>query len=286
MPGNMSMLGDARRTILGLSLDKTSSASGTQSRIDKASYMTAMNNASKQFEGINIHDLKKARLLFKSMVDSKSDDPKAWQGAARIEEMDGKIDEARNIIAQGIEHCQDSEDVWYEAIRLFEYDNKKELAARAIKQCPKSVKLWLSAAKLENEVDRKVKVIKKGLQFVPQSEKLWTELIDLSSNDEEAKEFLTHAVQSVPVVYMLTQDNLEFRLALARLSPYDEAKEVINEANRYFKSEVREIWVHASKLEESNNNSDKCEFLISRGISKIIKKKNIFQRDDVALSLI
>jgi hypothetical protein len=74
---------------------------------------------------------------------------------------------------------------------------------------------------------------------------------------------------------------MEFRLALARLCPYEEAKEVINVANRYFKSEERAIWVHASKLEESNGKPETCEILIGKGISKIVKKKNIFQRDEV-----
>ncbi len=70
-------------------------------------------------------------------------------------------------------------------------------------------------------------------------------------------------------------------MALARLCPYEEAKEVVNAANRYFKSEERTIWVHASKLEESNGKPEMCDLLISKGISKIVKKKNIFQRDEV-----
>jgi pre-mRNA-processing factor 6 len=197
--GNMSLLGDARRTILGLSLDQASAGANIQSRIDKSGYITALDSANKAFADLDIHDLHKARLLFKSMVESNPQDAKGWQGAARIEEMDGKVDEARNIIAQGIEECPDNEDVWSEAIRLAEYNSKKDLSVRAIKGCPKSIKLWIIAARLETETDRKVKVLKKGLQMVPQSEKLWRELIDLSSGDEEAKEFLKSAVECVPV---------------------------------------------------------------------------------------
>ena len=98
MPGNLSALGDARRTILGLTLDNVSN--GTTSKLlDKAGYMTALGSTIRNSGQFEIHDLKKARLLFKSMVDSNPHQPKAWQGATRIEEMDGKIVEARNIIA-------------------------------------------------------------------------------------------------------------------------------------------------------------------------------------------
>jgi pre-mRNA-processing factor 6 len=165
--------------------------------------MTALDTASKAFADLDIHDLHKARLLFRSMVESNPDDAKGWQGAARIEEMDGKIEEARNIIAQGVEQCSHSEDVWSEAIRLSEHSNKKDLAARAVKICPKSIKLWIIAARLETENERKVKVLKKALQIVPQSEKLWRELIELASGDEEAKEFLKSAVECVPVSFCL-----------------------------------------------------------------------------------
>lgn len=78
----------------------------------------------------------------------------------------------------------------------------------------------------------------------------------------------------------MTQDSLEFHLALARLLPYKEAKDVINKANQHFKSEERAIWVHASKLEEANGNADKCSVIISRGIQKTAKKKQVFERDE------
>lgn len=67
---------------------------------------------------------------------------------------------------------------------------------------------------------------------------------------------------------------------MARLCPYEEAKEIINAANKFFKNEKREVWVHASKLEEANGNPDKCEILISRGISKIAKRTRVFEREE------
>jgi len=197
--GNLSAFGDARRTILGLTLDHT--VGGQKSTLNKAGYITALNSSlpAALTLGAEIHDLTKAKDLFKSMIESNPHNPKSWQGAARIMELDGNIEEARNIIAQGVEKCPDSEDVWYEAIRLEEKDKQKPLAAKAVITCPKSTKLWLIAASLETDKDRKSKVLKKALQSVPQSDKLWKELIDTAADDQEAIDFLTHAVECVPV---------------------------------------------------------------------------------------
>ncbi len=42
----------------------------------------------------------------------------SWIAAARIEEYDGKMETARKMIANGLDHCPDNEDIWLEATRL------------------------------------------------------------------------------------------------------------------------------------------------------------------------
>jgi pre-mRNA-processing factor 6 len=284
LPGNLSALGDARRTILGLSLDHVEKTASNQSVMNKSGYLTQL-GATNFVGDRDIHDFKKARLLFKSIVQSDPSQPRGWIGAARIEELEGKLDEARNIISQGVVQCEGSEDVWIEAIRLEPADTQKAMVTAAIQKVPKSVKLWMIAEWKETDKDRKIKVLKKALQMIPQSEKIWKRLIDLAKDDTDAIELLTSAIQCVPVRLSLIKDKVEFRLALARLLPYQEAKEVINVANNYFKNEERDIWIHASKLEEANGNSDKCEILISRGLRKIMKKKKLMNRDDVKFLL-
>ena len=152
-PGNLSALGDARRTILGLSLDSAGVSNGMKSTLNKRGYLTALGSSlpAALTLGTDIHDLTKARNLFKDMIESNPDNPKTWEGAARIEELDGKVEEARNIINQGIVRCPNSEGVWYEAIRLEEKDKQKPLSVKALQSCPKSIKLWLTAASLETE---------------------------------------------------------------------------------------------------------------------------------------
>lgn len=42
----------------------------------------------------------------------------AWIASARLEEVTGKLQAARNLIMKGTEECPKSEDIWLEAARL------------------------------------------------------------------------------------------------------------------------------------------------------------------------
>ena len=61
--------------------------------------MTDLNSVKLNTES-EISDLKKARTLLKSVVQSNPQSSSGWIAAARVEELDGKIDEARKIITQ------------------------------------------------------------------------------------------------------------------------------------------------------------------------------------------
>lgn len=62
--------------------------------------------------------MKKARLIMKSAITSNPKSAPSWIAAARIEEYDGKMETARKMIANGLDHCPDNEDIWLEATRL------------------------------------------------------------------------------------------------------------------------------------------------------------------------
>ena len=66
----------------------------------------------------DIQDVRKARLLMKSVRETNPKQPQAWIGSARLEEVVGRTQEARALIMQGTEKCPKSEDVWLEAARL------------------------------------------------------------------------------------------------------------------------------------------------------------------------
>jgi hypothetical protein len=63
-------------------------------------------------------DVKKARLLLKSVRETNPKHPPAWIASARLEEVTGKLQAARNLIMKGCEECPKSEDLWLEAARL------------------------------------------------------------------------------------------------------------------------------------------------------------------------
>jgi hypothetical protein len=66
----------------------------------------------------NCSDVKKARLLLKSVRETNPKHPPAWIASARLEEVTGKLQAARNLIMKGCEECPKSEDLWLEAARL------------------------------------------------------------------------------------------------------------------------------------------------------------------------
>ena len=75
---------------------------GTASTFNKEGYMTDLNSL-KVNTDTEISDLKKARTLLKSVILSNPKSASGWIAAARVEEMDGKVQEARNILANA---CQ------------------------------------------------------------------------------------------------------------------------------------------------------------------------------------
>ena len=89
-----------------------------------------------------INDLKKARALLKAIITSNPKNTNGWIAAAKVEELDGKLQEARNILTQACQNFLDSEDVWLEAARLTPPDKVKSLLARAVQNMPTSRKLW------------------------------------------------------------------------------------------------------------------------------------------------
>lgn len=63
-------------------------------------------------------DVKKARLLLKSVITTNPKHAPGWIAAARLEEVTGHLQKARNVIMRGCEVCPKNEDVWLEAARL------------------------------------------------------------------------------------------------------------------------------------------------------------------------
>jgi pre-mRNA-processing factor 6 len=100
MSTNLTELGQARGQLLSIKLDKASTGSvvANTSSVNKEGYMTDLDSLSFN-SGHEINDIKKARALLKSVITSNPNSASGWIAAARVEELDGKIQQARNIMA-------------------------------------------------------------------------------------------------------------------------------------------------------------------------------------------
>jgi pre-mRNA-processing factor 6 len=256
---DLTSIGEGRGTVLSLKLDRLSDSVSGLTVVDPKGYLTDLKSM-KITSDAEISDIKKARLLLKSVIQTNPKHPPGWIAAARLEEVAGKIQVARQLMKKGCEECPNSEDVWIEACRLSSPTEAKAVIAKGVKANPSSVKLWMQAAKLENDDASKSKVLRKGLEQIPDSVRLWKAVVELA-NEEDARLLLQRAVECCPL-------HVELWLALARLETYKTAKKVLNKAREKLPKEPS-IWITAAKLEEANGNTAMVGKIIDRGIKAL-----------------
>lgn len=102
----------------------------------------------------------------KSVRETNPNHPPAWIASARLEEVTGKVQTARNLIMKGCEVNQKSEDLWLEAARLQPPDAARGVIAQAVRHIPTSVRVWIKAAELEDEVKGQRRVYRKVIFFL------------------------------------------------------------------------------------------------------------------------
>ena len=192
-----------------------------------------------------LNDLKKARVLLKAVIKANPTSTSGWVAAARVEELDGKLNEARNILEQACVQFPNNEDVWVEAARLQEPHKVKAFLAKAVSNMPQSKKLWLMGAQSEKDVQLRSKVLRRALEHIPTEVDVWKELIQIE-NEEEAKILLKNAVTCIP-------SSTDMWLALAKLESYQEARKVLNTASNANPHSIQ-IYIAAAKLEEAQDN--------------------------------
>ncbi|KAJ3368875.1 hypothetical protein GGF31_006010 [Allomyces arbusculus] len=263
-------MGAARDRVLGVRLDQVSDSVAGQTVVDPKGYLTGLNSVLHKSDA-EIGDIKKARLLLKSVITTNKNHAPGWIAAARLEEIAGKLVQARALIAKGCEECPKNEDIWLEAARLNTIDNAKVILAKAVRHIPTSVKIWLHASKLEGELASQKRVLRRALEFVPTSMTLWKAAISLEENPDDARILLTRAVECVPLA-------VDMWLTLAKLETYDRAKAVLNKARKTIPT-AHEIWIAAAMLEESQGNAANVEIVIGRGIQALANKGTVLPRE-------
>lgn len=266
---DMKKIGQARNTLMDMKLTQVSDSVSGQTVVDPKGYLTDLQSMLPNYGG-DINDVKKARLLLKSVRETNPNHPPAWIASARLEEVVGKMQAARNLIMKGTEQCPKSEDVWLEAARLLPLDISKGIVAQAVKQLPSSVKLWIKAADLEAELKSKKKVFRKALENIPNSVKLWKAAIELEE-EEDARIMLSRAVECC-------SQSVDLWLALARLETYENARKVLNKARENIPTD-RQIWIMAAKLEEANGNLNMVDKIIDRAIKSLEANRVDINRD-------
>ncbi|KAJ7696368.1 PRP1 splicing factor, N-terminal-domain-containing protein [Mycena metata] len=235
-------LGNARDKVLSLKLDQVSGATSESSTsINPKEYLTDLNVVLVKSEG-KIGDIKKARMLFDSMVKSNPKYAQGWIAAACVEEHAGRMVAARKLINAGCQHCPQSEEVWLEAARLHKNDDAKVILANAARSIQHSVKIWLTAADLETNVNAKKRVLRKALDSIPNSVRLWKETVNIETSASDARLLLTRAVEIIP-------QSVDLWLALAKLGSSDHAQSVLNKARKAIPTS-HEIWIATAHLIE------------------------------------
>jgi pre-mRNA-processing factor 6 len=136
---DMKKIGQARNTLMDIKLSQVGDSVSGQTVVDPKGYLTDLQSMLPNYGG-DINDIKMARLLLKSVRKTNPNHPPAWIASARLEEVVGKMQAARNLIMKGTEQCPKSEDVWLETSRLLPPDVAKGVVAQGVQNLPNSVK--------------------------------------------------------------------------------------------------------------------------------------------------
>jgi len=278
---NFADIGAARNKVMQVRLDQaaqsqassgTESVAGTSTNVDPRGYLTSLTNVEMKAGQVQVGDVKRARILLESVIKRNPRHSPGWIAAARLEEVAGKIVAARNVIRRGTEMCPKSEDVWLEAMRLNDNHNAKILAAKAIENNDRSVKLWIEAMKLETIPASKKRVLRKALDHIPQSVAIWKEAVNLEEDPNDAKLLLAKATDIIPL-------SVDLWLALARLETPQQAQVVLNKARKAVPASF-EIWIAAARLQEQIQQSEMVFKVMERGVKALARESAMLKREE------
>lgn len=85
---DLRKIGQARNTLMTVKLSQVSDSVTGQTVVDPKGYLTDLQSMIPTYGG-DINDIKKARLLLKSVRETNPNHPPAWIASARLEEVTG-----------------------------------------------------------------------------------------------------------------------------------------------------------------------------------------------------
>ena len=101
---DLKSIGEARGAVLSVKLDQMSDSVTGQTVVDPKGYLTDLNSIKISTEA-EVGDIKKARLLLKSVTSTNPGHGPGWIAAARLEEVAGKLVNARQVVRDGCLAC-------------------------------------------------------------------------------------------------------------------------------------------------------------------------------------
>ena len=100
----------------GANAAQLASASGS---FNREGYITDLESM-RVSTSAEINDLRKARVLLRAVMRANPNSTSGWIAAARVEELDGKLKQARSLLDEASARFPAAEDVWAEYGRLAE----------------------------------------------------------------------------------------------------------------------------------------------------------------------
>ena len=267
-------LSSAKNSYLQIMLDKTNNnINNNNNSIDAINYFSELSNINNQNKLINynkseIQDIKKTKLLLNNLILTNQNNPSSWLALARLEELDGKVEEARKVILNSLKIITNNEDLWLEAARLLPINKSIEVLLKGLTYLKKSEKLWLTLINYEKDKNKQKEYLKFALENVTSSEKLWKKLIDNEKDDiDKTKEILYKAIKYLP-------NSIEMWLALAKLETYEKSKKILENAIDLNKNSY-DLYIHLAILEETKEKNEEKILNVLNNAFEYFNKNNI-----------
>jgi pre-mRNA-processing factor 6 len=143
---------------------------------------------------------------------------RVWIKSVAFERQLGNIDEALDLVNQGLQQYPKADKLWMMKGQIYESQNKfpqaREAYGTGTRACSKSVPLWLLASRLEEKAGAVVRarsVLDRARLAVPKSPELWTESVRVerrANNIAQAKVLMARALQEVPASGLLWSESI------------------------------------------------------------------------------
>jgi pre-mRNA-processing factor 6 len=143
---------------------------------------------------------------------------RVWIKSVAFERQLGNIDEALDLVSQGLQLFPRGDKLWMMKGQIYESQNRypqaREAYGTGTRACPKSVPLWLLASRLEEKAGIVVKarsVLDRARLATPKNAELWTESIRVerrANNIAQAKVLMAQALQEVPNSGLLWSESI------------------------------------------------------------------------------